>query len=365
MGRTLAYLGNKTKLLDWLEETMLEVTGWESLEGKFLGDLFSGSGVVTHRFRERGAATFSNDMELCSAIVTKALGCSTWSLALCAALEQLNGELASGFHLLATPGFFAREYSPLGGRAFWSEENARRLDYLRMRIDEWRELPHEHAFLLASLISTADKLSNCPGTYGRWCQEFKKSALKPLCLRPLHTNETAPRPGSSALSCDSLTMAYPTNLDAVYLDIPYNKRQYSKNVFPISVLTLPAAQQDHLKLGGKTGIPQQGCYLSPFSQSQEKAGDALRALVQCQNAEWLFMSYSDEATMPRDAVVAILETYGEVTLRTHQHARYKSMVAGNTEVTELLYCVHKWDPSGAKYKQRRRKLHYFLVNSVV
>ena len=68
----LNYIGSKFKLLEWITNNIKEKTGWNSFENKIIGDLFSGTGIVSYYFRKNMAKVISNDAELYSSIITQA-----------------------------------------------------------------------------------------------------------------------------------------------------------------------------------------------------------------------------------------------------------------------------------------------------
>jgi len=61
--KRLNYIGSKFQLLNWISETILEKTGYTGFQGLKVADLFSGTGIVSHYFRELGASVVANDAE--------------------------------------------------------------------------------------------------------------------------------------------------------------------------------------------------------------------------------------------------------------------------------------------------------------
>ena len=342
----LNYIGSKYQLLDWLTESILTATGWESLAGKSLADLFAGTGIVSHYFRVLGARVVSNDAELYSAVITKAFTCSTYTSAVSAAITQLQGEISAGAHLTEA-GFITRNYSPFNGceRKFFTVENARRIDYLRRRIEQLRlTLSEDEAtFLLASLLLSADAVSNVPAVYGCYLKEFKDKAKQELVLKPIHI-VTESAAGNSAYHSDVLSaeLLAAVNVDAVYLDPPYNKRQYSKNYFPLNIIAMSSNAVAALPaLKGVTGIPD-NCFLSPFCKKEAVVGEAFEKLFSGLKAKWIFLSYSSESTVSKDAIVAMMEKHGQVTVVERDHKRFKSFEYNQTGGTkEYLFCLKK------------------------
>jgi len=346
----LNYIGSKFQLLEWIDQTIREKTGWADFRGKAIADLFAGTGVVSHYLRNKGAITFTNDVELYSSIISYALSISVYTANLAHWIETLNAELEANQYA-NTVGFITSQYSPFGekGRMFFTIDNARRIDYLRGRLeilasDDDLDVD-EYKFLLASLILSADAVSNVPAVYGCYLKNFKAKAEKTLVLTAIHQNRVPSVSPSRSFQCDVLSGdfldATLPRLDLAYLDPPYNERQYSKNYFPLNMIALSPQQQALEKpLTGKTGIPTD-CFMSPFCKKRE-VEDAFRQMVGRLRAEWIVLSYSSEAMVPKTRMVEILGEFGQVSIVERQHKRFKSFEYNESGTTsEYLFVLRK------------------------
>jgi adenine-specific DNA-methyltransferase len=339
--RRLNYIGSKYNLLEWITTTLHEVTGWADLKDKLVGDLFAGTGIVSFHFRQKGARVICNDAELYSSLVAGAMTVGVYTSVCKDLIQTLNSELDRGFHC-GTAGTVTRLYSPYNGneRKFFTVDNAQRIDYLRKRIVEFEfGSDSERVFLLASLIVSADAVSNVPAVYGCFLKDFKAKAAKALVLRPIHTRTLPPQSGSQHVRQDVLmnSSLYAHPFDIVYVDPPYNERQYSKNYFPLSVVAAPPGED--VTVTGKTGIPTD-CFLSPFCQTKHVA-DAFRTLLRnLVNARWVVISYSSEGLLARENLQTLLSEFGEVSVHEREHKRFKSFEYNETgTVQEYLFCV--------------------------
>jgi adenine-specific DNA-methyltransferase len=338
----LNYIGSKFQLLDWLDTTILEKTGWTSFNGKTVADLFSGTGIVSHNYRMKGATTISNDAELYSAIITSAISLSVYSDVCNTRIKQLNQEMTDNLHA-ATAGFITQKYSPYDGneRMFFTVENARRIDWIRHRIEEMNLSESDNDFMLASLLLSADAVSNVPAVYGCYLKNFKSKATKPLLLKPVHTITEFANPDSISYNADVLSLP-PVNADMVYLDPPYNERQYSKNYFPLNMIALTEEQQAaEAPLKGKTGIPE-GCFISPFCKKGDVVIEAFENLFKNLNTEWIFLSYSTEAIVSKDDMLTLMRKFGEASVVERDYKRFKSFEYNqDIDIKEYLYCLRK------------------------
>ena len=343
----LNYIGSKFQLLDWLSESILEKTGWDSFTNRTVADLFSGTGVVSYYFRKNGAIVISNDAEAYSSIITHAFTRSVYTSSCQRILESFQNELDEKKYL-DTVGFVTKHYSPYqeNERKFFTVDNAKRIDYLRTRIEESRPIlsEDEYMFVLASIIIAADAVSNVPAVYGCYLKQFKSKAEKALHLRPIHTyTELAPEKSVTY----NLDVLHPDLLESckaelVYLDPPYNERQYSKNYFPLNVIAKqPKQEDDTFFLKGKTGIPSD-CFLSPFCKKGAIVEKAFDTLFQKLDASWIFLSYNSESTVPKDTLLQIMGKYGKASVIERDYKRFKSFDYNkDVPIKEYLFCLEK------------------------
>ena len=132
-----------------------------------------------------------------------------------------------------TIGFVTTHYSPynLNERKFFTVENAKRIDYIRNELEIIKDTisDDEYKFILASILLSADAVSNVPAVYGCFLKEFKIKANKTLTVTPIHTNTIQAVEGSVTYNSDVLNKTFIGSFetDVVYLDPPYNERQYS------------------------------------------------------------------------------------------------------------------------------------------
>lgn len=345
MTTRLNYIGSKYQLLDWLTDTIRTKTGLADFTGTTVTDLFAGTGIVGHHFRQLGATVIANDAELYSATIAHALVRGTYGPRCQSLLEAVAGSSPS-------VGPITTHYSPYGGneRKFFTVENAQRIDAMRSAIASLRPTvtDDEHAFLLASLLVSADAVSNVPAVYGCYLKKFKAKALKPLTLVPIHTLTATAAPGAHITQGPAGAVAATGPL-IYYVDPPYNERQYSKNYFPLNIIAAdPGVPLPPLR--GVTGIPAD-CFLSDFcrrgkTQGAQTAFAELFAGIAAASKEmegptWVFVSYNSEGIVCRDEMVALLAKHGTVSVVERPYKRFKSFAynAGAATVTEYLFCL--------------------------
>jgi len=330
--KRLNYIGSKYQLLDWIKQTIETKTGWTSFGDKKIADLFAGTGVVSHYFRLLGAEVHSNDAEKYSSIISHALTRSTCTTHCLEVIEEVQNE--------SCVGFITRHYSPYEGneRMFFTIENAMKIDGIRKALINRTDLSdNKFKFLLASLIISADAVSNVPAVYGCYLKNFKAKALKKMILAPIHTLEESPCSESQVYNCDVINGIFP-KFDAVYLDPPYNERQYSKNYFPLNMIV----EQSEKPLKGKTGIPEE-CFLSSFCRKGQVVA-SFEKLVQNLKTDWIFLSYSSESLISKDNMMTLLGKYGIVSIVERDYKRFKSFeYNADNAIKEYIFCLQKFN----------------------
>ena len=354
----LNYIGSKYQLIEWLVGFMKEKTGFETFENKSVADLFAGTGVISHHFRIQGATVYSNDAELYSSVIAHAFTRSYYTERVKDFIADMNAAAAAA--ATTEPGFVTRHYSPYEGneRMFFTVENAQKIDTVRAMLDDATAtaLSHdEYQFILASIIISADAVSNVPAVYGCYLKKFKSKATKPFVITPIHTitpeTATAASYGSVAASAafNADCIADPTFLsstlppvDIAYLDPPYNERQYSKNYFPLNIIAkTPLKLTTEPPLKGKTGIPID-CFMSSFCRKGKVAETAFDTLVRGLRAKWVFLSYNSESIVSKEKMMEILSRYGSVSVIEREYKRFKSFEYNEDKaIQEYLFCLEK------------------------
>jgi len=369
--KRLNYIGSKFQLLDWITSSMNAKTGLFGGSGSSpsrpitVADIFAGTGIVSYHFRTKyGAKVISNDAELYSSVITHAFTCSVYSekcksviAMLCAELEAKRYVGGVGGVGGVGVGFVTRNYSPYEGneRMFFTVDNAQRIDYVRQRLEELKVQSglsdDEYKFILASILITADNVSNVPAVYGCYLKKFKAKAVRPFILEPIHKHTKPCITGSRTYCSDVLSSAFLgdaafAGTDITYIDPPYNKRQYSKNYFPLNIIAkLPqqlASVSEAPVLKGKTGIPAD-CFVSPFCKSGGGVCEAaFDKLFRELKTKWIFLSYNSESIVPKEKMLEIMGRYGVASVEECDYKRFKSFkYNGNLEIKEYLFCMRK------------------------
>ena len=249
---------------------------------------------------------------------------------------------------LQEEGFAFANYAPSGeyGRQYFSDVNARRIDATRDMIEQWktdgRLTQQEYDILVFALVDAADFLANISGTYGAYLKIWRSMALKPLILKApeLYDNHLQ----NKVYQRDSNELIREIQGDILYLDPPYNERQYAPNFHVLESLTV----WDKPQLRGKTGQREYEDKKSLYCR-HGVAETALRDLVENANVRYIVMSYNNEGIIPREKLIDILNGVGNLVEYRQNYRRFRTEKDSDTrhykqcddKVVEHLYVVEK------------------------
>ena len=314
--RKLNYIGSKHSLLSFIQETIQNEVSVNIVGKKFV-DVFSGTSSVGFHFRNLGCKVISNDLEYYSYVIAKASICSNYT-------DKLKG-LIDEFNLLdPVKGLITRNYSEDGEdkRMFFAVKNAMKIDAMRLRLEDIRNVlsEEEYYFLLGSIIVSADSIANVPAIYGSYLKDYKKTAMKDMLLEPIHMERELLKGKVYNRECLELVDEI-GKVDWVYLDPPYNERQYGKNYH---VLNYIARYDEDMEIYGKTGLIKD-TILSDWC-SRGKAKIVLDRLLDKlkTKTDYIFMSYNNEGIIGHDEIEEIFSKYCETKIVSKEYRRFKN-----------------------------------------
>lgn len=310
------YIGSKLKLCQhFLPETIKSVCGID-LSQKIFCDIFAGTGIVGRTFKTSVKKVISNDIEYYSYILNKNYIENHCPLENAENLVSELNELS-----LCEDGFIYKNYC-LGGngeRQYFSDENGKKIDSIRIKIEEWKNTEkinkNMYYFLLASLLESADKVANTASVYGAYLKNLKKSAQKQMILESadfeLNDNE------HEVFKSDANELITRISGDILYLDPPYNSRQYGANYHILNTI----AEYKPFVPKGKTGLREytRSKYCSVSSVKEE-----FENLIKNANFKYIFLSYNNEGLMSVEDVRGIMRKYGRYDLAQTDYQRFKA-----------------------------------------
>jgi len=329
---TLNYIGCKHTLYKHIENVI--ISNINNLSELSFSDLFAGTGIVSFNIKDKVKYIISNDLEYYSFVINNDLLNTEYNDTLKSIIEKCN-------KLMPSDGLFSNNYSPNNGceRMFFTVENARMVDSIRTYIENIKDniMINEYYFLLASLLTSIDKYANTTSVYGAYLKKYKTSALKTFILVPIHTQEIIKNKNENMIYNSRIEdISDIIDSDIVYLDPPYNNRQYAANYCPLNYL---ARYDEDIELKGKTGL------LESYNKSDfcvsKKIKVTFSQVIEKLNAKHIFISYNNEGLLSSNDMKEILLKKGDVKLYKINYKKYKSNAEQKNEtVFEYVWYVN-------------------------
>jgi adenine-specific DNA-methyltransferase len=326
------YLGNKYKLLPFITSVVAEhCVGVNSV-----ADIFAGTGAVASAFTDK--RIIAND-NLYSNYISHLAWFSpqTYSRA---KIERLIADYNAVVAM--TDNYMSDNFAD----TFFSRADCRKIGYIREDIEtryacgEINE--RERALLITSLLYAADKIANTCGHYDAFRQgvEFDR-----------HLELSVPLPSDNlngANACyneDTNELVKRITADLVYIDPPYNSRQYCDAYHLLENI----ARWERPSVKGVARKMDRTRLKSDYCTS--KAAAAFEDLIRNINARYILLSYNNmaqkgndrsNAKISDDDIMRALSAKGEVRVFTQD---YKPFSAGKSDIDaheeRLFLCICK------------------------
>ena len=330
------YIGSKLSLLEFLETSIKKVVNKDC---NVFCDLFAGTGAVGSYFKKKGYKVIANDIQYYSFVLNKQYIENHQPLEfqkLIKILPKLNNieiNERKNFvcdylsNIKGVKGFIYKNYC-LGGtkdkefeRQYFSDENGMRCDAIRIKTEKWKKenliTDKEYYFLLATLLETIDKKANTASVYGAFLKQLKKTAQMPFILKPadLIINDQE----HEVFNEDINKLVGKIEGDILYLDPPYNQRQYATNYHLLETI----AKYDGPKIYGKTGLREYEDQKSLYC-SRKEVKKSFKDLILKSKQKYIFLSYNNEGLMKLSDIKEIMSLRGKYGYFTQEYSRFKA-----------------------------------------
>jgi len=216
------YLGNKFKLLNSIKDLVKKKCGDYS---SFI-DLFSGTGVVANSFNSDKVKIITNDLLYSNYVIAKSFFETTKSpvgiLKKIESLNSINTDKAN---------YFSKNF----GNKYFTRDNAIKIGATREKIEKISSNANEKFILITSLIYAADRIANTVGHYDAYRENLDTRGKLELQVPNMDYSKNK---DNKVYCMDSNILANEIKGDVVYIDPPYNSRQYSDTYHLLDNLAL-------------------------------------------------------------------------------------------------------------------------------
>ena len=321
------YLGNKYKLIDFIKSIVFSKC--DNIQS--FCDIFAGTGVVGESFNDEKIKIISNDFLSANYVCLQTFLEND---------ENVTPTISEKIKYLNTlsndkENYFSKHF----GGTYFSEENARKIGSVREEIENISDGDKEKSILLCSLLYAVDKVANTVGHY----DAFRK---KMDMLRPIHLLEPevscSDNAGNEVYREDANSLIKKVSCDVLYIDPPYNSRQYS-DAYHLLENLVGWKKPDLFGVAKKmdrSHIKSKYCL--------KEAEIAFADLIENADCKYILLSYNNtgdqkdcrsNARMNDDAIVRTLEKRGDVEIF---EKRYKAFTTGKSDggnnTERIFYC---------------------------
>lgn len=324
------YLGNKYKLNQFIQTTISDICG----DFETFADLFAGTGAVASMFHDRHLIV--NDI-----LYSNYVCYQTW----------FGTEKYSQFKIqryinkyniltIKQDNYWSKIYSD----TYFSKENCRKIGFIREDIEQNYSANNlnnrEKCILITSLLYAMDKIANTCGHYDAYRKNGELD--KKLVLGMPLIKKTNPK--NELYNVDINQLVKLISADVVYLDPPYNSRQYCDAYHLLENIARWEKPDVYgvAKKMDRTALKSDYCTISAIK--------AFEDLIKNIQAKYIILSYNNMANKGNDRsnaklsdndIMRILESKGKVKVFSQDYKAFstgKSNIEKNVERLFVCQC---------------------------
>lgn len=271
------YIGSKFRMINFIKETMKK----EKIEYSSFLDLFGGTGIVGDFFNDQKTKVYVNDL-----LKSNYISYLAWF-----GNEKIDKnkirEYIEKYNSLTDleDNYFSLNFS----NTYFSEENCKKIGFIREDIEDNYTNNNlnirERAILITSLLYAMDKIANTVGHYDAYRKTGDLNKKLELCMLDLKSNTN--NKNNKIFNEDSNELVRALKADVVYIDPPYNSRQYSDAYHLLENVAMWEKSEVHgvAKKMERNGIKSKYCSVS--------APLAFKDLIENIDAKYIIVSYNN------------------------------------------------------------------------
>lgn len=319
----MRYIGNKTRLLPFILRTLER----ERIPTGSVHDAFAGTASVSRALKSEGWRVHSSDLLMSSYVFQRAYVVADTA-------DPSIGEMAAELAKLPpVRSFISRHFSPAGeatsaGRMYFTPDNALRIDAAREQLEGWRKGrkvgENDYYLLLAAIIEGADRVANTAGVYASYMKRWQPNARRAFEIVP--ELPIAGRQTADAYLMDATEAARRVGeVDLLYIDPPYNSRQYVA-YYHIPEILARGWGEGEPPIRGKVGLLAGEEGRSQWSHGR-RVKKLFSTLLAESRARYALVSFNSEGHLEPEALEQLLgkaSADGKVSHFTQRYRRYRA-----------------------------------------
>lgn len=324
------YTGSKAKLGEWIFELISK-----ECEGKIFADIFAGTGIMTYLASKTFKKLIVNDFLQSNNIIYKGFfGEGNWDR------KKLN-KLIKSYNLLNKNNIKKNFFSENFSGKYFGKDDAKVIGYIRENIEKkkLKLTDKEYCILIASLIYSTDKIANTVGHYDAYIRKEPKDNIFVLdMIEPVNITNNK----FKIFLDDTNKLAKKIKADIVYIDPPYNSRQYSRFYHILETL----AKWDKPKKLYGTALKPEPQEDTTSEYCKTNAPIVFQELIGSLNCKYIVVSYnntyesksnSSKNKITLKQIEIVLKSRGETKVYRKSHRAFSCGKTNFSDHQELVF----------------------------
>lgn len=324
------YIGNKYKLTEWIFDIL-----HKECKGDSFADIFAGTGVVSAEASKYYKKIIINDFLYSNNIIYKGFFNNKKDIIDYKKISKIITKYNSLNPKEIKDNYFSNYY----GEKYFSKDSAKLIGFIRDDIEKRKDrlTEKEYNTLLSSLIYSVDKIANTVGHYDAYIKKAITSKLFNIkMINPIISNNL------EIYKSDANDLVRKIKADIVYIDPPYNSRQYSRFYHLLENLS----KWDKPKLFGVALKPEPE-NISSYSKSD--AISSFHDLIKNINAKYIVVSYnntykpkshSSKNKISHEQILSILKERGNTKVFEKKYRHFNSGKTSFNDHKEYLFLTY-------------------------
>ena len=299
------YIGSKARMIDSIDKVLKK----EKIEYSSFLDLFGGTGIVGDHFNNQSTKVYVNDL-----LKSNYISYQAWFGNEKIDKKKLINYIEKYNNLKdLNENYFSINFSD----TYFSKFNCKKIGYIRENIENEYINNNlnlrERAILITSLLYAMDKIANTVGHYDAYRKNGTLDKELELFMLDLKSNQN--NKNNKIFNEDSNELVKNLKADVVYIDPPYNSRQYSDAYHLLENVATWEKQEVFgvAKKMKRNGIKSKYCSVS--------APLAFKELIENIDAKYIIVSYNNmgtkgagrsQAKISDDDIMSVLSKKGKV-----------------------------------------------------
>jgi adenine-specific DNA-methyltransferase len=357
----ITYLGNKRKLLPFINETLIYVKQKLNKDLVSTFDGFSGSGCVSRLLKFHSTNLYSNDLEKYCEVINNTYLQNPNKKDI-QKIKKIIKDMNNIEEKDYIKGNISKFYSPKDDkdikedeRVFYTNQNSQIIDTIRSKINKL-EKKYQNYILSQLLIKSSihvntsgifrgfHKKNNIGHFGGEKETDLKRITKKIVLDEPIFSNQNHKcnikvfKKDVNKLICNKEELP---EVDITYYDPPYNQHPYASNYFMLNVIAEDKEITDDTKKSKVSGIIE-GWNKSEYNY-KKSAKKSFQELIKNTRSKFIIISYNNEGIINEKEFIEILSKY-KYEKREKEYISYRgsrNFSDRNKTVKEILWIVDK------------------------